>query len=283
MSSSRDRQGAVGLESARENADHSLTVAARTAHSLTVAAPNSEEAPGPVLLNDDWKGALRTVSKAEIEPQLYFITFTCYGTWLHGDERGSIDCEHNDWQTPPLEPDEERERRDFALLKHSPVKLGPKQRLIVHRTIEEVCQHRGWRLHALNVRTNHVHVVVTANRRGKRVYNDFKSYATRRMKEAGCVPEACLEVFGKDRFLTGAAPTVLSSRDREGAESSEAEPEFKVWTRGGSARPINTENSFRRAVEYTLHEQGPDITPSVSNDDRSLTVAAPDTAFEPRS
>ena len=101
------------------------------------------------------------------------------------------------------------------------------------------------------------------------------------------MPEACLKVFGKDRFLTGAAPKDSSrkdssSRDREGAVSSEAEPEFKVWTRGGSARPINTENSFRRAVEYTLHEQGLDITPSVSSDDRSLTVAAPDTAFEPR-
>ena len=288
--SSRDRKGAVGLGCNGE--DHSLTVAAPNGmssrdrkgaessgiigedHSLTVAARN-DEAPGAVLLDEDWKDACRTISKAEIEPQPYFITFTCYGTWLHGDERGSIDREHNDWQTPPLEPDEERERHDFALLKHSPVKLGPKQRLIVHRTIEEVCQHRGWRLHALNVRTNHVHVVVTANRRGKRVYNDFKSYATRHMKEQGCVPDACLEVLGKDRFLTGAAPKDLSSRDREGAVSSDAEPEFKIWTRGGSARPINTENSFRRAVEYTLNEQGPDITPGASNEDRSLTVAAP--------
>ena len=86
-SSSRDREEAVTSESARESADHSLTVAARTAHSLTVAAPNSEGAPGPVLLDDDWRGAGRTVSKAEIESQPYFITFTCYGTWLHGDER----------------------------------------------------------------------------------------------------------------------------------------------------------------------------------------------------
>lgn len=233
------------------------------------ADPGSEAADTkPALLDDQWQGACREISKAETEPQTYFVTFTCYGTWLHGDERGSIDREHNEWQTPPLEPDEERERREFALLKHSPVKLGPQQRLIVHRTIEEVCQHRGWRLHALNVRTNHVHVVVTANRLGKRVYNDFKSYATRRMKEAGCVPEACLEVLGKDRFLTGAAPDEIaeSSRDRQGAESSEADPKFKVWTRGGSARPIDTENSFRRAIEYTLHEQGPDITHAVSSE-----------------
>ncbi len=267
-SSSRDREGAVCLGT-KDDDHRSLTVAAPE------AIPEAIAAPGPVVLDEDWKGACRTVSKAEIEPQPYFVTFTCYGTWLHGDERGSIDRDHNEWQTPPLEPDEERERREFALLKHSPVKLGPKQRTIVHRAIEEVCQHRGWRLHALNVRTNHVHVVVTANRRGKRVYNDFKSYATRRMKEAGCLPEACLEVFEKDRFLTGAAPTATSSRDRQGAETADTEPKFKVWTRGGSARPIDTENSFRRAIEYTLREQGPDITPGVSMDDRFLTGAAP--------
>ena len=25
------------------------------------------------------------------DPLAYFITFTCYGNWLHGDERGSVD------------------------------------------------------------------------------------------------------------------------------------------------------------------------------------------------
>jgi hypothetical protein len=28
-------------------------------------------------------------------PIAYFITFTTYGTWLHGDERGSVDKGHN--------------------------------------------------------------------------------------------------------------------------------------------------------------------------------------------
>jgi len=102
------------------------------------------------LFDVDWSIARREVSNAEIEPQPYFVTFTCYGTWLHGDARGSVDREHNDWQTPPLEPDEERERQAFSLLKHSPVKLGPRQRQTVCQAIQEVCQHRGWRLHALN-------------------------------------------------------------------------------------------------------------------------------------
>ena len=35
----------------------------------------------------------------------YFLTFTTYGTWLHGDTRGSVDREHNIVETPYLEPD----------------------------------------------------------------------------------------------------------------------------------------------------------------------------------
>ena len=30
----------------------------------------------------------------------YFITFRCYGTWLHGDERGSVDRFHNIYGMP---------------------------------------------------------------------------------------------------------------------------------------------------------------------------------------
>ena len=30
----------------------------------------------------------------------YFSTFRTYGTWLHGDDRGSTDRSHSDWDTP---------------------------------------------------------------------------------------------------------------------------------------------------------------------------------------
>jgi hypothetical protein len=33
-------------------------------------------------------------------PLGYLITFRCYGTWLHGDERGSIDRFHNRYSPP---------------------------------------------------------------------------------------------------------------------------------------------------------------------------------------
>ncbi|HWY68950.1 MAG TPA: hypothetical protein VNX88_09810 [Terriglobales bacterium] len=37
-------------------------------------------------------------------PLAYLITFRCYGTWLHGDERGSIDRHQNQYQSPYIVP-----------------------------------------------------------------------------------------------------------------------------------------------------------------------------------
>jgi hypothetical protein len=54
-------------------------------------------------------------------PLAYFITFTCYGTWLHGDERGSVDDEHNTPGTPVLDPDPERRGRERDDLPGRPI------------------------------------------------------------------------------------------------------------------------------------------------------------------
>jgi hypothetical protein len=50
-------------------------------------------------------------------PLAYLITWTCYGTWLHGDERGAADLDHNIPGTPYLPPDAER---PCAFLQHRP-------------------------------------------------------------------------------------------------------------------------------------------------------------------
>ena len=119
----------------------------------------------------------------------YFITFRCYGTWLHGDQRGSIDWRHRAYKSPLLERDQERERREFKALKHSPVLLDERRRMIVDSAIREVAEHRSWTVHALGVRSNHVHVVVTAETNPESVMNSLKSWTTRRMVEAGALPK----------------------------------------------------------------------------------------------
>ena len=118
-------------------------------------------------------------------PVGYLITFRCYGTWLHGDERGSVDRHHRGYGTPGLPPSEVRLRHDRDLLKQPPVKLNSKQRPVVESAIRETCTIRHWNLWTVNVRTNHVHAVVTANKKPDAVLSALKANATRAMREAG--------------------------------------------------------------------------------------------------
>lgn len=150
----------------------------------------------------------------------YFITFTTHATWLRGDERGSV-IDNNRPGTPYADPDSAIARADQHRSKDPPFTLSPKARGVVDRTIRQVADHRGWKLHALNVRTNHVHAVIIAGTQPpEKVMTDLKSWSTRRLREAGI-----------------------------------ARPNQKVWTTHGSTRYIKSESSLRAAVDYVLNHQ----------------------------
>ncbi len=157
-------------------------------------------------------------------PAGYLITFHTYGTWLHGSDRGSVDRSHNSHGTPFLDPDDQKERDEFERLRQEPVMLDDRQRAVVDATIREVVDFRAWSLHALNVRTNHVHVVVSADIPPERVMNDFKSYATRRLRERHVQPTT-----------------------------------DKTWTRHGSTRYLWNEDAVSAAGRYVMESQGVDL------------------------
>jgi hypothetical protein len=94
------------------------------------------------------------------EPLAYLITFRTYGTWLPGDERGSIDKYHNRIGTPRAVASAERQAIHSSRLKSAPFLLNAASRKHVENAISEVCAYRNWLLTALNIRTNHAHVVV---------------------------------------------------------------------------------------------------------------------------
>ncbi|HUR98352.1 MAG TPA: transposase [Pyrinomonadaceae bacterium] len=120
-------------------------------------------------------------------PIAYFISFRTYGTWLHGDERGSIDKFNNVYRTPYVGPNKKWLEHNQKLLKSPPFKLNAKARNVIDSAVREVCTHRGWCIHALNVRTNHVHTVVTAHSHpSQAVLNAFKAYGTRHLRENDC-------------------------------------------------------------------------------------------------
>jgi len=117
------------------------------------------------------------------DPIAYFLTFTTYGTWLHGREPESVDRQHNTFGTPMLAPDPELEQKQRAKMKQPEYRLDENQRTIVLETILEVAKHRGWHVWAAHVRSNHVHVVISANVKPEKVLIDLKAWSSRRLKE----------------------------------------------------------------------------------------------------
>lgn len=109
----------------------------------------------------------------------YSSTWTTYGTRLPGDERGWFRSGAG-WQAP----DRLRALEAALLMTEDALTLDPGQRRLVEKVIAEHCAIRGWLLHAVNCRSNHVHVVVTAPDRPVEVPREqFKAWTTRRLKE----------------------------------------------------------------------------------------------------
>jgi len=158
--------------------------------------------------------AARNVVRYAFYVATYLITWTTYGTWLHGDPRGSVPSETNRVGTPYDRGDPDRRDRAQRVSRQDGFVMDSPSREIVDRTIREHCEFRGWRIDALNVRTNHVHVVVTAEIEPEKVMGQLKAWSCRRLRERA----------GADR---------------------------KVWARHGSTRWIKTDASFRRAAAST--------------------------------
>jgi len=117
-------------------------------------------------------------------PVAYFITFRTYGTWLHGDEGGSADrTSTNIYGTPVIATNQHRQRWEQNQMKHAAVIFNSAQQQIVQNTITEVAAYNKWRLHALGVEADHIHVVITAFKQPEAIMNSFKSWCTRRMRE----------------------------------------------------------------------------------------------------
>src|SRR5689334_17946879 len=100
----------------------------------------------------------------------YHITWTAYGSWLHGDSRGWIET----GAPCILPPDEARLRQAHDRMVESPVEFDEAQRTLIEQVIEEHCRIRGWFLHARNARSNHVHLAVTADRKPEEVMDQLK-------------------------------------------------------------------------------------------------------------
>jgi REP element-mobilizing transposase RayT len=100
----------------------------------------------------------------------------------------SVDRFHNRYGSPKLPANSKRWKYNRSLLKQPPVKLTARRRAEVDAAIRETCQIRKLLLWAFNIRTNHVHTVISAPCSPDLILNALKANATRKMKQgAGTV------------------------------------------------------------------------------------------------
>jgi hypothetical protein len=86
------------------------------------------------------------------EPLAYFLTWTTYGTWLPGDERGW----HRKGAPEILPPNALFVETAQSQLKEPSFTLSATSRTLVEETIRRHCEIRGWPLHALNEESRHL-------------------------------------------------------------------------------------------------------------------------------
>ena len=154
-------------------------------------------------------------------PLAYFITFHTYGSWLHGQAPGLVDREHNVPGSPWIDPDPDQLRRNRDRMAQPPYLLDARRRTIVRDALVDLCRFRNWLLRALHVRTNHVHLVVSAPRDPEFVMRSCKAHASK-----------CLTLAG------------FETADR------------KRWTTHGSTKYPWSEEAIAKAIAHTLDGQG---------------------------
>ena len=76
------------------------------------------------------------------------------------------------------------------------------QRDIVEATIRKHCEVRGWLIHALNVRSNHIHLVVTADREGEDVRDQLKAWCSRKLSDAAGLTTKVAKKAGRKHWFT---------------------------------------------------------------------------------
>ena len=151
------------------------------------------------------------------DPMGFFLTWTTYGTWLPGDSRGWAEYRHG-WQLP----NPALELEAAAKMTEDACRLSQQQRGAVEHQIAATCRHRGWDLHAVNCRSNHLHVVVSAPETDpKKIRADLKAWVTRRLKtplddyrENWWAERGSIRWLWNEHDMAGAIQYVAEGQDR---------------------------------------------------------------------
>ena len=137
----------------------------------------------------------------------YMVTWTTYGTRLQGDKRGWVK-DGNTYKVNPCIEEANKEQ-----MQHTSVKLTNMERDLVREAILGKARERRQKIYAINVRTNHVHIVFDNGTYPiSQVVQAYKNAATAALRENG--------FYGK------------------------------IWTSGYDKRYCFNEKAMRNRIEY---------------------------------
>jgi len=177
----------------------------------------------------------RPLARAEIRtPDLsqkaVLLTWTTYGTWLPGDERGFVsrvpllDGAHVIHNIPgePYDADDPQVQSaaEDAMQGH-PVRLNTEQAKTLMRVVADVSERHGIEPLAVAILPNHVHIVCQAEHSGEELLQLFKGNASRVLNTEYQLHEA---------------------------------PRW--WTKGGSTRWSKKRNDLTAAIDYVRNQTG---------------------------
>ena len=163
----------------------------------------------------------------------WLLTWTTYGTWLPGDERGFVgQVKREDSRRKRRNrPGEEFDRSMPGLhqasqqfLKGAPIWFSMLHAETVLNQILKTAEYRCWLGLAIAVMNNHVHVVVqvSGDPEPENLLRDFKSYASRELSKS----------FGRPKSGTW-------------------------WTESGSKRKLATPEAVIGGVRYVKNQEKP--------------------------
>jgi len=147
----------------------------------------------------------------------YLFTFACYGTWLHGDPRGSYSR-----SLGFVPPNQHLEAYERSIMTETPYRLTLRAGEVVVASIRQVSEYRGWTLHAAHALPDRVLVVAELDMDPAKALGQFKAYASRNLSDQGIEP-------GRK----------------------------KRWARSGNCSKLSDPGAIGRAIRHVLLGQGP--------------------------
>jgi REP element-mobilizing transposase RayT len=109
------------------------------------------------------------MSRQHLDPgrTTWHITFGTHGARLHGDDRPTVDREHNERDTPFLPPDPQRIADEQAHMRDDEVRLTAAQRAVVESALPAICARGKWTYRIAAAppppEDHHVHVLLDAD------------------------------------------------------------------------------------------------------------------------